>query len=192
MEVDKIDIVSSVVGAFALGTCVAFSYEYCKKKEIKMDKNIGLVLGGAALAVAGLALYKVTKITDKLNITLDRIADQNDIEIKEEIVCAAVKQVVEEKSEKVVDDIEEALTNEYHETVDEAVTEFITNNKKTMTEALEKTLMEKIGEVDVNDIVKKVKDNLLKKLINNPNLSLNGSLKDVKDLLHDYYIWGRR
>lgn len=118
------------------------------------------VIGTAFLGmcgVAGSAIHKLNKVSEKLDIAVDDLYKETVINVPEELVNRTVERAAKDEAKyqvaKAMDKVRKDVVEAYRSDIKTAVEEEFKLQKGDLT----KTLRKKIDDVDINEIKREVK-----------------------------------
>lgn len=162
------------------------------RKVVNFDGVVGLVGIVAGLVGVGYALgtrSKMAKISDRLNRSIDELANRTEIDIPTDVVNRAIEKAAENEAKRAVSQAySEAITvvkNDIHRQVNAAVEKEYSNIKESVL----KELVDEAAKIDTKrvraDVEKAAKDRALEKFDDNLEdilESFNDNLKNTSKI----------
>ena len=141
---------------------------------IKNNEIVSTIIGMAGLIGVGYAICantKLTKVSKRLDETIDKLAEDTDVDISEDIIAKAVEKAAKDATRKIEADIHREVTNEVNSRYDDiksaVLKEISTSAAKIDVDRVRRDVEKEAKEValkkfDVNldDILEKFNDSL--------------------------------
>ena len=154
--------------------------------------NVDLLLGAAdwivGLVGIGYAIgtrSKVNKLCDKLDCSIEDLANSTEIHIPEETVNRAVERAVAKKADYAVTRAtNEAVAEVENETI-KHVKSAVNREYDRLEESVKKEIKNQVGRIDISDLRREVKEEAAEKLEENMDDILekfNGDLENVSKI----------
>ncbi len=139
---------------------------------------VGLVGGAGACGYLGYRLFKANKLLKKIGVALDKLVGQEEKNIDDQIVEAAVKQAAENKVAKALEQAEnDAIKNVKYE-IRKQVKEAVEAESKKVTDEVSYEISKQAAEIDIDILKKKITDKAQEKIMQKFDGSLDGILSD--------------
>ena len=126
------------------------------------NNNFFITLAGiGALALSAYAALKATKTAEKINMSIDKIADATPVDISEKVVEAAVAKAADREVHEKVRLIADAAVNDIRSDIDAQVRQTIKDAYGDVKDGVRDKLEEKVGTVNIdrvrNEVIEKAK-----------------------------------
>lgn len=139
---------------------------------------VGLVGGAGACGYLGYRLFKANKLLKKIGLALDKMVGEEEKNIDDQIVEAAVKQAAENKVAKALEQAEnDAIKNVKYE-IRKQVKEAVEAESKKVTDEVSEEISKQAAAIDLQKLRDQVTEKAKSQILQKFDGSLDGILND--------------
>ena len=153
----------------------------------------GIITGILSLGYAAWQSYKLNKIANKMDKSLDDIDNKTNIEIEQDVIDSAIERHVQRKVNKATIDTMNAVEADMHKTISTYVKKEVENKYKSLSDEVSEEISKQVAAIGddalVNKVIPKVEEKLLKKgdsMIANVRSEITNKLGSDIDLARSF------
>lgn len=124
----------------------------------------GIVTGILSLGYAAWQSYKLNKIANKMDMTLEEVDKKSKIDIEQELIDTVVERAVQRKVDKATVDTISAVKSDMHQTISSKVQKEVDNQYKTLSEEVAEQISKNVTAISESKLVDQVLPRVERKL----------------------------
>lgn len=141
---------------------------------------IGVIFGMAGLLFAAWQAKKTDDVHSKLNLALNEIDTKTEVQVRDDIVNAAIQRAIDREVHKAVNEAANKVRDDIHADVDKRVRNEVTANFDAIKNEVSEKISEQVANIDQYALQETVKKQAEKKILQKFDGSLDGILGDYK------------
>lgn len=125
----------------------------------------GIITGVLSLGYAAWQSYKLNKIANKMDMTLDEVDKKSNIDIEQDVIDTAVERAVQRKVNKATVDTMNAVKADMHQTISSQVQKEVDNQYKTLSDEVAEEISKQVAAISEDALSNKVLPRVEEKLV---------------------------
>lgn len=143
----------------------------------------GIITGALSLGYAAWQSYKLNKIANKMDMTLEEVEKKSKIDIEQELVDSVVTHTVQRKVDKATVDTISAVKADLHQTISSKVQKEVDNQYKTLSDEVAEQISKNVAAISESKLADQVLPRVERKLTEKGEIVISRVENDMRSKL---------
>ena len=144
----------------------------------------GIIIGALSLGYAAWQSYKLNKIANKMDMTLEEVEKKSKIDIEQELIDSVVTHTVQRKVDKATVDTISAVKADLHQTISSKVQKEVDNQYKTLSDEVAEQISKNVSAISESKLADQVLPRVERKLTEKGEIVISRVENDMRSKLN--------